>query len=125
MSQADLPLPSRLLSHLQYIWRLAIPFWMFRDANQGTAEQRIANYRYNRAQRKVLPFYMGKWIGIAVCMMQLTAILSDHMSTMTMASNGHLSATVACMATGIGFAFSCAVLSVLFFSYLYLTYIER
>ena len=40
-----------LLSSLQYLWRLAIPFWKFRDAGHGTAEQLIANYRYNRAQR--------------------------------------------------------------------------
>lgn len=47
MNKADLSLPARLLLRLQTIWRLAIPFWIFRDAGQGTVEQRIANYRHN------------------------------------------------------------------------------
>lgn len=125
MNKADLPLPSRLLLQLQTIWCLAIPFWMFCDAGEGTVEQHIANYRYNRAQRNVLPCYIWKWIGISACLMQLTTILSDQMSATKMESSAHLYATLACMATGIGFAFSCIVLSVLFFSYLFLTHVER
>lgn len=125
MSNNDLSPPNRLLLRLQTIWRLAVPFWIFRDASYGTVEQRIANYRHNRAHRKVLPFYMWKWIGISACMMQLTRILSDLMSATTIASDNHLYATLACMAAGIGFAFSCIVLSVLLFSYLFLTYMER
>lgn len=58
-------------------------------------------------------------------MMQLTRILSDLMSATTITSGNHLYATLACMAAGIGFAFSCIVLSVLLFSYLFLTYVER
>lgn len=57
------PMPfQKLKFSLQYVWRLAIPFWRFRDAGRGSIEQRIANYRYNREQRSVLPFYMWKWV---------------------------------------------------------------
>ena len=119
------PLREDCASALQYWWRLAIPFWMFRDAARGSAEQRIANYRYNRARRNVLPFYVGKWIGIAVCLMQLTRILSDQMTATTAGSGDHLCAALFCMSAGIGFAASCVVIAVLFASYLYLTYVRR
>ncbi|RJF98238.1 hypothetical protein [Noviherbaspirillum saxi] len=115
----------RLLFFLQYIWRLAIPFWLFRDAGCGTVEQRIANYRYNRSQRKVLPFFMWKWVGIAVCLMQLTRVLSDVMSTVSAHSTNYLCAAFFCMSAGIGFAFACIVITVLTVSYLYLTYVKR
>lgn len=58
MSNNDLAPPNRLLLRLQTIWRVAVSLWIFRDVSCGTVEQRIANYRYNRAHRKVLPFYM-------------------------------------------------------------------
>ena len=74
MDSNDQTLVKRLNYILQYLWRLAIPFWMFRDAGRGTMEQQVANYRYNRAQRKILPFFMVKLIGIAVCMMQLNRV---------------------------------------------------
>jgi hypothetical protein len=115
----------RLLLRLQYIWRLAIPFWLFRDAGRGTLEQRIANYRYNRSQRKLLPFYVWKWIGIAACMMQLTRVLSYLMETTARESTNHLCATLFCMSAGIGFAFSCVVLTVLLSSYLFLTWVKK
>lgn len=110
---------------LQYIWRLAIPLWIFRDASRGTIEQRIANYRYNRAQRKVLPFYMFKWVGIAACMMQITRILSVVMNTTSTESANYLYAALFCMSAGIGFAFSCIVIAILCSSYLFLTYVEK
>ncbi|QDZ27195.1 hypothetical protein [Noviherbaspirillum sp. UKPF54] len=115
----------RLYSRLQYFWRLAIPFWIFRDAGRGTIEQRTANYRYNRSRRKVLPFYMGKWIGIAACMMQLTRVLSDLMGETAAQSADHLCATVFCVSAGIGFAFSCVVIAILVTAYLFLTCVER
>lgn len=115
----------RFVSRLQYFWRLAIPFWIFRDAGRGTVEQRAANYRYNRSQRKVLPFYMGKWAGIAACMMQLTRVLSDFMEETVAQSADHLCATVFCVSAGIGFAFSCIVITILVTTYLFLTYVER
>lgn len=115
----------RLSLKLQYIWRLAIPLWIFRDASQGTVEQRIANYRYNRSQRKVLPFYMFKWVGIAACSMQMTRILSDMMQTTAAESSNHFYATVFCMSAGIGFAFSCIVIAILCSSYLFLTYVKK
>lgn len=117
--------PHASTSRLQYIWRLAIPFWLFRDAGRGTIEQRIANYRYNRSQRNVLPFYLGKWIGIAICMMQITRLMSYLMQATAAESANHLSATLACMSAGIGFAFSCVVIAVLLASYLFLTLVER
>jgi hypothetical protein len=125
MEKNDRPLLKKLSVRLQYLWRLAIPFWIFRDAGRGTVEQRIANYRYNRSQRKVLPFYVWKWIGIAACTMQLTRLLSGLMSTTAAESTDHLCAALFCMSAGIGFAFSCIVIAVLFSSYLYLTYVKR
>jgi hypothetical protein len=110
---------------LRYIWRLAIPFWLFRDASRGTLEQRIANYRYNRAQRKILPFYMWKWLGIAACMMQLTQLLSSMVETSAAESANHLCATLFCMSAGIGFVFSCVVIALLGCSYLFLTCVEK
>jgi hypothetical protein len=125
MNSNNRPPGNRVLRCLQYVWRLAIPFWIFRDADRGTREQRIANYRYNRAQRKILPFYVWKWIGIAACLMQLTRILSDLMSNTAAESANHLCAAFFCMSAGIGFAFSCVVIAVLFTSYLFLTYVKR
>lgn len=115
----------KLSLKLQYIWRLAIPLWLFRDASQGTVEQRIANYRYNRSQRKVLPFYLFKWLGIAACSMQMTKILSDLMQATAVESSNHFYATVFCMSAGIGFAFSCIVIAILCSSYLFLTYVKK
>ena len=112
-----------LPSLIHYIWRLAIPLWMFRDANRGTMEQRIANYRYNRAQRKVLPFYLWKWVGIAFCMLQLTRLLSGLLPAAGETAN--VCAAMFCMSAGIGFALSCVVIAVLGASYLYLTCVER
>lgn len=125
MEKKGYPRLQNLSSKLIYIWRLAIPLWLFRDVSTGTVEQRIANYRYNRSQRKVLPFYMGKWLGIAACMMQLTRLLSNLMATTAAGSTDHLCATLACMSAGIGFAFSCVVIAVLCSSYLFLSCIEK
>jgi hypothetical protein len=125
MNRHERPLSCRILARVQYVWRLAIPFWLFRDAGRGTVEQRIANYRYNRAQRKVLPFYVWKWVGIAACLMQLTQTLS-YLTAMTAAeSTNRLCAALFCMSAGIGFAFSCIVIIVLSTSYVYLTCVKR
>lgn len=115
----------KLKQTLLYIWRLAIPLWLFRDASNGTVEQRIANYRHNRSQRKVLPFYMFKWLGIAACTMQMTRVLSDRMQATVADSADHLYVTLSCMGAGIAFAFSCIVIAILCSSYLFLTYIEK
>jgi len=115
----------RLSLKLRYLWRLAIPFWLFRDAAHGTLEQRIANYRYNRSQRKILPFYMWKWMGIAFCMFHLTRLLSEMMNSTAVESANHLCATLFCMSAGIGFAFSCVVIAVLASSYLFLSWVKR
>jgi hypothetical protein len=125
MNQDGRTIPQKTRSALQYFWRLAIPLWLFRDASLGTTEQRIANYRYNRSQRQLLPFYMWKWIGIALCMMQLTRLLSYQMQATQAEPSEHLCATLACMGAGIGLAFSCIVIAVLLASYLFLTWVER
>jgi len=125
MEDHDPPRQNKVFARLRYVWRLAIPFWIFRDAAHGTIEQRIANYRYNRSQRKVLPFYMWKWVGIAACMMQLMRLLSDLMVKTAAESRDHLCAALACMSAGIGFAFSCVVIAILFASYLFLSYVKR
>lgn len=115
----------KLTLKLQYVWRLAIPLWKFRDAGRGTLEQRIANYRHNRSQRNILPFYMSKWIGIAICMFQLMRVLSGLMDATAIGSANHLYVTLFCMSAGIGFAFSCIVIAVLTSSYLYLSCVKR
>jgi hypothetical protein len=115
----------KLALKLQYIWRLAIPFWKFRDVGGGTLEQRIANYRHNRSLRNILPFYVWKWIGIAVCMFQLMRVLSGLMSATAAESANHLYATLFCMSAGIGFAFSCVVIAVLTSSYVFLTCVKK
>nr|WP_314625457.1 hypothetical protein [uncultured Noviherbaspirillum sp.] len=120
-------LNQRLHERVRQFWRLAMPFWMFRDAEHGTTEQRIANYRYNRAQRNVLPFYMAKWLGISICLLKMTEVLSGLMlSTQARAhSEDHLFAALFCMSAGIAFAFSCIVLLMLATSYVYLSCVER
>ena len=115
----------QLAIKLQHIWRLAIPFWRFRDAGRGTLEQRIANYRHNRSQRKILPFYVWKWVGIAICMFQIMRLFSDMMATTAVESANHLYVTLFCMSAGIGFAFSCVVIAVLTGSYVFLSCVKK
>ena len=115
----------RLGLRLQYIWRLAIPFWRFRDAGRGTLEQRIANYRHNRSQRNILPFYLWKWIGIAVCMFQILRLLSSLMATTAVESANHLYVTLFCVSAGIGFSFSCVVIAILTSSYVFLSCVKK
>lgn len=124
MNSPDQTPRSRLSSLIVYVWRLAVPLWMFRDAHRGTLEQRIANYRYNRAQRKVLPFYLWKWVGIAFCLLQITRVLSAPLPN-PVSDAVSVSALIFCTSAGIGFALSCVVIAVLSASYLYLTYVER
>jgi hypothetical protein len=125
MDKNDWTLRERVVSRLLYIWRLAFPFWLFRDAQKGSPEQRIANYRYNRSRRKLLPFYVWKWIGIALCLLHITRLLSDLMPTTAAESADHLCVALFCMSAGIGFAFSCVVVTTLFTAYLYLSCVER
>lgn len=127
MDDRNPPIRKRLQGRARQFWRLAMPFWLFRDAHRGTAEQRIANYRFNRAQRNILPFYMAKWLGISICLLRMTELLSGLMlSTQAHAQDGdHLLAALSCMSAGIAFAFSCIVLLMLATSYLYLSCVER
>ena len=122
-----MPFKKRLHGRMQRFWRLAMPFWLFRDAHHGTTEQRIANYRFNRAQRNILPFYMAKWLGISVCLLKMTELLSGLMRSTASQVRGddHLFAALFCMSAGIAFAFSCIVLLMLATSYLYLSCVER
>ncbi|MEC4722217.1 hypothetical protein RY831_23930 [Noviherbaspirillum sp. CPCC 100848] len=116
---------ARLTALIQCFWRMAVPFWLFRNAAYGTPEQRAANYRYNRSCRHRLPFYILKWIGISVCMMQIMHLLSALMAMTVADSWAHLFATITCMVAGVGFAFACAMLSLLVGSYLYLICVKR
>jgi hypothetical protein len=127
MDTRNSPLKNRLQARLRQFWRLAVPFWLFRDAHHGTTEQRIANYRFNRAQRNILPFYMLKWLGISVGLLRMTELLSGLMLSTQAQSQGddHLVAALSCMSAGIAFAFSCIVLLMLATSYLYLTCVDR
>lgn len=125
MTIRDASFKERVSNRLRHLWRLAIPLWQFRDAHRGTMEQRIANYRFNRSMRNILPFFMVKWLGIALCLMKMTELLSGRMLSTGAQSADHLFATLLCMAAGIAFAFACIVLLVLTTSYLYLSCVER
>lgn len=115
----------RLHGLLRSVWHSLIPLAAFRDAGKGSFEQRIANYRYNRAQRQILPYYIAKWTAFAAGMLVLIELLSDLMLATQAGSADHLCATLACMSIGIGFALACVVIAVLFASYLYLSWVER
>ena len=123
MDTRNIPLKKRLQGRLRQFWRLAMPFWLFRDAHHGSSEQRIANYRFNRSLRNILPFYMAKWLGMSVCLLKMTELLSALM--LTTQSEEHLYVALFCMSAGIAFAFSCIVLLMLATSYLYLSCVER
>ncbi|MDB5758548.1 MAG: hypothetical protein JWM30_1837 [Burkholderia sp.] len=125
MDPRNTPFRKRLQGRVRQFWRLAMPFWLFRDAHHGTTEQRIANYRFNRAQRNILPFYMAKWLGISVCLLKMTELLSGLMLSTQSQTDDHLFAALSCMSAGIAFAFSCIVLLMLATSYLYLSCVER
>lgn len=125
MDFRNTPFKKRLHGRVRQFWRLAMPFWLFRDAHHGTAEQRIANYRFNRAQRNILPFYMAKWLGISICLLKMIELLSGLMPSTQTQANDHLLAALFCMSAGIAFAFSCIVLLMLATSYLYLSCVER
>jgi hypothetical protein len=117
--------PKHLAYLLQLFWRWATPFWLFRDANNGSVEQRITNYRYNRSRRGILPGYALKWIGIAACMMLLLQAYSGLMIITNEGTVGHFCATLFCVSAGIGFSFSCVVIAILMTSYLFFSSIEK
>jgi hypothetical protein len=125
METENAPFTVRLALRLRAFWRLAVPFWLFRDAHRGSAEQRIANYRFNRSLRSILPFYLAKWIAMSFCLMQIMRILSGLMMRTDAGGADHLCATLACMSAGIGFAFSCIVILMLSASYVYLSCVKR
>lgn len=106
---------------LQRCWRWATPFWLFRDACSGTREQRIANYRYNRAQREILPSYTLKWMAIAATMMLLLQTYSGVLAQAIEGTPAYYCAALFCMSTGIGFSVACAVIAILMTCYLFLS----
>jgi len=123
--------PSRLTLCLQLLrllgiicWRWATPFWRFRDANAGTLEQRNANYRYNRAQRAILPAYTLKWLAIAACMLMLLQIYSGILAQAMEGTPAYFCAALFCVSSGIVFSFACVVIAILLASYLFFTHIK-
>lgn len=108
----------------QIFWRWATPFWLFRDAQHGSWEQRVANYRYNRSQRAILPGYVLKWAGIAAVLLFLLHLQSGLLTYLMAGSAAHFCATLFCATTGIGFSFSCVVIAILTASYLYFTNVK-
>ncbi|MBI1891588.1 MAG: hypothetical protein HYS18_13130 [Burkholderiales bacterium] len=106
-------------------WRWATPFWLFRDANSGTVEQRIANYRFNRSQREILPSYTLKWMAIAVCMLLTIHVYSDMLKQLIEGTPAYICVTLVCVSSGIGFSFACVVIAILLICYLFLTHIKR
>jgi hypothetical protein len=110
--------PIRLAVHF---WRRIIPFWLFRDAGHGSVEQQIANYRYNRLHRGILPSFILKWIGIAACLMASLQILSDLMGKTMEGSSVHVCMVILCATAGMAFAFSCVAITLLTVCYVFLT----
>jgi hypothetical protein len=104
-----------------HFWRRMIPFWLFRDAGHGSVEQRIANYRYNRSHRGILPSFILKWMGIAAFLMMSLQILSDLMGQTLEGSGIHVCMAILCANAGIAFAFSCVVIALLTVCYLFLS----
>ncbi len=128
--QADQP--SRFTQVIQLLllsgklfWRWATPFWRFRDASRGTIEQRSANYRYNRAQRALLPSYTLKWLAIAAAMMMLLQIHSTMLAQAMEGTPAYFCAAVFCVSSGIGFSFACIVITILTACYLFFTHIKE
>lgn len=113
------------VSRVRRIWRLAVPFWLFRDASRGSPLERRASYRHNRDQRKVLPFFLFKWFGLAFCLLQGMLPLSRLMVSMPPGSTGRFVASVLCMVNGMAFAFACVVITLLAAGYLYLSLVEE
>jgi hypothetical protein len=118
-------IPSLLLLLLRIFWHWATPFWMFRDASNGSFEQRMANYRYNRSQRGLLPAYIGKWVGMAIALILFSQLFSEMLVYAIQGTTLHFFATMFCAGFGVGFSLSCIVISILTASYLYLANVER
>lgn len=102
-------------------WHRLIPFALFRDASYGTVEQKIANYRYNRMRREVLPPFILMWMGMALCLMMSLHVFSGLARQTIEGSGFHVCAIVLSATVGIGFAFSCVVIAVLTVCYLFLS----
>jgi hypothetical protein len=123
------PLPLEIfgliLLFARICWRWATPFWLFRDVSRGSFEQRVANYRYNRSRRGVLPSYILKWIALAVVLIVVSQFFSDMLAHASEGTASHMFAALFCVGVGVGLSFSCVVLSILAASYLYLVNVER
>lgn len=87
--------------------------------------ERRANYRHNRDQRRVLPFFLFKWFALAFCLLQAMMPLSRMMAGVEPGGAGHYAVSLLCMANGIAFAFACVVITLLLASYLYLSLVEE
>jgi hypothetical protein len=118
-------IPSLVLLLLRIFWQWATPFWMFRDASVGSFEQRMANYRYNRSRRGVLPAYIAKWLGMAVVLILSSHLFSDMLAHAIDGSASRFFAAMFCVGLGVGFSLSCVVISILTASYLYFVNVER
>jgi hypothetical protein len=118
-------IPSLLVLLLKIFWRWATPFWLFRDASNGSFEQRVANYRYNRSRRGLLPWYIGKWLAMAAALVLSTHVFSEMLAGAIVGSASHYFAAMFCVGLGVGFSFACVVISILTASYLYFVNVER
>jgi len=112
------------ISRARRVWRLAVPFWLFRDASRGSVRERRANYRYNRDQRKILPFFLLKWLGLGFCLLQAMLALSEMLAKVPRGGAGHFWLSLMCMGTGMAFAFACVVITLLSVSFTYLSLVE-
>ncbi len=114
-----------MLLLLRIFWRWATPFWLFRDAADGSFGQRMANYRYNRSRRGLLPAYIVKWVAMACVLVLFTHVFSEMLAGAIAGSASHFFAAMFCVGLGVGFSFACVVISVLTASYLYFVNVER
>jgi hypothetical protein len=110
-----------LLRLAVHLWHRVIPFRLFRDAGHGSIEQRIANYRYNRLNRAILPSFILKWMGICAFLMASLHILSNLMGQTLEGSGIYVCMVTLCATAGIAFTFSCVVVTLLTVCYLFLS----
>ncbi len=104
---------------------MAVPFWLFRDANCGTPMERRASYRHNRQRRGLLPFFMFKWLGLAFCLLQAMQPLSQIMTDIPHGDTTHWIVLILSLLNGLAFTFACVVITILLASYLYLCGVEE
>jgi hypothetical protein len=99
----------------------ANPFSGFRDAREGSAEQRASNLRFNRHNRSKLGAFLIKWLFMSGV---LGVMLNIHDRTLSKSPAGtvdHWCAAALCALSGIGFSLCVVVIMVISVCWLFLS----